>query len=237
MMVPLPERGRIYRHQQRVGPADVGPTGAAHLDALARWLQEAAFADALDAGLGESAVWVIRRTLIGIDRLPEFAEQLTLRTFCSGIANSVAERRTSISGDRGAAVEAEAIWVQVDPETRMPARFSAEFLELYSESADGRRARSRLRHPPHTSASEAAVRAPWTFRAADLDIAGHVNNAVYWQIAEQHLAGAGEAAEIEVEFRGGAEAGEATLIADATEGMLWVLGPSGEPSASIRSAS
>lgn len=237
MMAPLPERGRIYQHRQAVGPADVGPSGLAHLDALARWLQEAAFADALDAGLAESAVWVIRRTLIRIERRPEFAERLTLRTFCSGVANSVAERRTSIAGDRGAAVEAEAIWVQVDPKTRMPARFSAEFLELYSESAGGRRARSRLRHPSPADASDRAERVPWTFRAADLDIAGHVNNAVYWQIVEEHLDGAAEAPEVEIEFRGGAEAGEAALLADSASGMLWVLGPSGEPSASVRIAS
>ncbi len=97
-----------------------------------------------------------------------------------------------------------------------------------AESAAGRRARSSLRHPPPPAAAE---RIDWEFRAADIDVAGHVNNAVYWQIAEQHLPAAAGGVEIEIEFRGGAVIGTATLLRQG--GILWVLDREGSVSASV----
>jgi acyl-ACP thioesterase len=227
-VLPLPEKGRVFEHQRITGPADVDGAGLLHLHSVAGWLQDAAFADVLDAGLVESRAWVVRRTLLRVERPPAFAEKLRVRTFCAGLAKSVAERRTSIEGDSGARIEAEAIWVQVDPETRMPTRFSDRFIAIYAESAAGRRARSSLRHPPPPAAAE---RIDWEFRAADIDVAGHVNNAVYWQIAEQHLPAAAGGVEIEIEFRGGAVIGAATLLRQG--GMLWVLDREGSVSASV----
>ncbi len=227
-MQPLPEQGRIFEHRLTVGPAEVDPAGAVHLDAVARWLQDAAFLDIVDAGMFEERGWIVRRTRLVVERPLRFGEPLLLRTFCSGLAKSVAERRTSIGGAEGAALEAEAVWVKVDPGSRLPSRFSDEFLALYGPSACGRRARSRLRHPGPPADAE---RIEWAFRAADLDLAGHVNNAVYWQIAEQHLPAARE---LEIEYRGGAGAGPATLLRRGA--MLWVLDGGGELSASIRGA-
>ena len=229
-MLPLPEKGRIFEQQRIAGPADLDGAGRLHLDSAANWLQDAAFADVLDAGLVESRAWVVRRTRLLIARPPGFAERLRVRTFCSGLAKSVAERRTSIEGEHGARIEAEAIWVQVDPETRMPTRFSDSFIATYAESAAGRRARSSLRHPPPPPGTE---RVAWEFRAADIDVAGHVNNAVYWQVAEQHLPVINGAPQIEIEFRGGAGVGAATVA--RRDGMLWVLDDHGDVSASVSS--
>jgi acyl-ACP thioesterase len=207
----------------------VGPGGAAHLDSIARWLQDAAFLDVLDAGLAEARAWIVRRTTLEIEQLPAFAEQLTVHTACSGVGGSVAARRTSIAGDQGANVEAEATWVEVDPGSRLPVRLSEGFHAVYGESAGGRRASSKLRHPPPPQ--EGTERAEWAFRTADLDLAGHVNNAAYWRIAEQHLRGTDDGS-IEIEYRAGADAGPATIL--AADRMLWVLDGAGELSASIR---
>ncbi|HKJ36924.1 MAG TPA: acyl-ACP thioesterase domain-containing protein [Solirubrobacterales bacterium] len=234
-MVGLPERGRIYEGERLVGGADVDAAGRVRLNALARWLQEVAFADALDAGLPAQSAWIIRRTLISVERWPAFAERLTLKTFCSAIAKSVADRRTSISGDRGGRVEAAGQWVQIDPETRRPLRFDERFLGLYAESASGRRARSRLRHPAPDAAGESTEQLEWRFREADVDLVGHVNNTAYWQIAEEFLdlsaMPEGARCDIEIEFRGGSVAGPATVLRGGA--MLWVLDGTGEVSASI----
>jgi acyl-ACP thioesterase len=235
-MIDLPDQGRVFEGERLVGGADVDPGGRVRLGALARWLQDIAFADAVDAGLEDTSAWVIRRTLISIERPPRFTETLTLRTFCSGLAKSVADRRTSIRGDAGARVEAEGQWVQLDPETRRPLRFDERFLNLYAPSTGGRRARSRLRHPAPDADGE-TEHLDWVFREADVDLAGHVNNAVYWQIADQYLQpGGSQPAEgsprrVEVEFRGGADAGPATILRRGP--MLWVLDAEDAVSASI----
>ncbi len=233
-MEPIPTAGRVFEQSRLVGPADVGPDGLSHAAAIADFLQVVAFSDARDAGLESTRAWVVRRTLMRTERRPRFGEELRIRTFCSGFSKSVAERRTSIEGDGGARVEAEAIWVQVHPETRMPSRFSEEFIAIYAEAAGGRRARSSLRHPPPPADPGGCERLQWSFRAADLDIAGHVNNAAYWQIAEEYLPVAVEPGEIEIEFRGGAGVGPATVL--RCEGMLWVLDEAGETSASLTAA-
>ena len=146
--MPGPASGRSFTGRHRVGAADVGADGGAHVFAIARWLQETAFADGLDSGFGAEAFWIIRRLRLDIRRLPAFPEKLELTTWCSGKGKTVAERRTTISGEGGADVAAEAIWVHVDPETRMPARLPAEFEEIYGPSTEGRKARASLRHPP-----------------------------------------------------------------------------------------
>ncbi len=77
------------------------------------------------------------------------------------------------------------MWVNVDPETRAPARLPRRFLDAYRPAAD-RRPRSRLRHPPPPAT---ASHETWTFREGDLDVVGHVNNARYWAIADEFLVG------------------------------------------------
>lgn len=159
-------------------------------------------------------------------QMPSFGERLELRTWCSGIAKSVAERSTSIGGDAGASAEVEAIWVHVDPATRRPSRLPAGFAETYAESAAGRRPRSSLRHP--ASPPEGAERHEWRFARADTDLAGHVNNAAYWRVAEDLLelsALERDGALLEAEYRSGIETGPASV--HRAGGKLWVSKPDG----------
>jgi hypothetical protein len=109
----------------------------------------------------------------------------------------------------------------------MPEGFEA----VYAPSAAGRRVRARLRYrgePPADGAS-----APWRFRAADLDLADHVNNAVYWQALEEDLAGDGarEPFDAEIEHRAPADVGEAALVRDGE--MLWICAADGVVLASL----
>jgi hypothetical protein len=92
---------------------------------------------------------------------------------------------------------------------------------VYAPSAGGRRVKARLRHPA-APPSEATER-PWRFRAADLDMAAHVNNAVYWAVVEEELAGAGlpDGWTGEIEHRAPADAGPATVLTDGD--MRWIV--------------
>jgi len=90
--VPPPADGRVFRHPVAAGLADVTPSGRARLDAIARWLQDAALADVVDSGLDGGGVWVLRRLRLRVARFPRFGEPLEVATFCSGTGALVAER-------------------------------------------------------------------------------------------------------------------------------------------------
>lgn len=217
-----------------MGGGEVDPSGMVHLEVMARWMQEIAVADALDADLPEEGAWIIRRATARVERMPRFPELLELRTWCSGIAASVAARRTTIAGDLGARVEAEAIWVHVDPGARRPIRLPESFRERFGASAAGERPRTSLRHPAEPPDSADALE--WRFGESDLDLAGHVNNTIYWRLAEELLDGSPLRAStptiLEAEFRAGIGAGTASVR--RAEGMLWVGDTSGRLAGTLR---
>src|SRR5262249_55577675 len=140
-----------------------------------------------------------------------------------------AERRHSIRGEN-AAVETVALWICLDVDRGRPMRFPPEFIEAYEESANGRDANVRLRHPEPPGDAE---RSDWRFRESEIDPAGHINNSHYWTILEEDLAGGKEPDSIdaEIENRDPAEAGEAVVLRSGSS--LWVANGSGDLHASI----
>jgi len=213
----------------RPGIADADGSGRCRLDAIARWLQDIAYDDLIEAGFEGEGAWIVRRTRIRVERFPRFGEDLRLRTFCSGIGRFSAERRTSIVGET-AAVETVALWVCLDPDRGRPMRFPLEFVSIYEESAGGRDANVRLRHP---DPPEGAGRSAWVFRATEMDPAGHINNSHYWTPLEEELAAAPASASIdaEVEYRDPAMPGEVSLLRDGD--ALWIASTGGAVHASI----
>jgi acyl-ACP thioesterase len=213
----------------RPGIADADGAGRCRLDAMARWLQDIAYADLIDAGFEGEGAWIVRRNRIQADSFPRFGEDLELRTYCSGIGRFSAERRTSIRGEQ-AEVETVALWICLDPERGRPMRFPPEFVSIYAESAAGRDANVRLRHPDPPDGAE---RSGWTFRASEMDPAGHINNTHYWTPLEEDLASGPtpEAIDAEVEFRDPAMAGPVDLLRDGPS--IWIAGTDGTVHASI----
>jgi acyl-ACP thioesterase len=231
-MIAAPEHGRVFGLQVRPGLADCAPSGRLRLDALARWLQDVAYADVEDAGLAEAAVWVLRRTRIRVARFPRFGEHLEVRTFCSGIGRMWAERRTSVArhGAADADVEAVALWVHLDPSTWRPTPLRDAEFAIYGATGSDRRVTARLRHP----APDAGVPSVgWTFRATECDLADHVNNAAYWQPLEEQLLAGGEPDRIdaEIEFRTPSQPGQKLILSSGSR--RWITSADGEVNASI----
>jgi acyl-ACP thioesterase len=231
-LVPPPSSGRVFEQSVRPGLADAAPSGRVRLDAVARWLQDVAYADVEDADLIEVAVWVVRRLRLVVTGFPRFGETMTLRTFCSGLGRMWAERRTTVVGE-GGTVEAVAIWIHLDPQSRRPTPFTEAEFAVYGESAGGREVKARLNHP---APGAGATRRPWAFRAAETDLAGHINNAAYWQpLEERLLAGPDpDGIDAEIEFRSPAQPGPVEVL---TEGhRMWIAAPDGEVHASLVSS-
>ena len=240
-LVTMPARGRVFAASRRPGLADCAPSGRIRLDAIARWLQDVAYLDIEDAGVAEAAVWVVRRTRIIVAPFPRFSEHLRIQTFCTGAGRMWAERRTLIArdGEPRPLVQAVALWVHLDPVSGQPAPLTPAEIEVYAESISDWQLQVRLRHPRPTGGESSTQ---WRFRAADCDLAGHVNNAAYWTVLEEDLLGGADPSTIdaEIEFRSAAQPGEMTVLLDRSDGdapagagMRWITGPSGEYYASI----
>jgi acyl-ACP thioesterase len=250
--VAPPARGRRFGSRARVRLGDVGAAGRLRLDAIARMLQDVSGDDTVDAGQAPDAAWVVRRVVIElIGRLPRLRDDVALLTWCSGTGPRWAERRTDLSFFRTDDTDGEvfgrvhALWVLVDAETGRPIPLPAGFDHVYGEAAAGRRVGQRLRHDP----PPAGVRGtPWPLRITDVDVLGHVNNAVYWAPVEETLARLAPGRRVgraELEYRGGLDPWDAVEVitadtddADRPEELrLWLtVGPDVRASAVVQLA-
>ena len=183
--LPRPAVGRVFTSEVSVRLADVDCNGNMRLDATARTLQDIATDDASDAGLDRRFGWLVRRTMIATNQPARLGETVTVATWCSGIGRSWAERRSELIGDRGAAIDAVSLWVQVAVETGRPARIGSDFTDAYAGAASGRTVSARLALP---SPPERPAHRSWTVRRTDLDPFGHVNNAATWAFLEEAAA-------------------------------------------------
>lgn len=200
-----PASGRQFETTRKVRLGDTTPKGRLRLDALARYLQDIANDDARDADLPDAMWWILRRTKVVVIEPCAFDEEMTLTTWCSGVGSRWAERRTRVEGSRGGRIDAVAVWVAIDQATGAPRRVDPTFHEAYGPTAAGRNVRARLQHAD--VAGDADTR-HWPVRYTDLDLMGHVNNAVYWSAVEESMAAARSGGRVvaEVEFRDGIDA-------------------------------
>jgi acyl-ACP thioesterase len=221
LLVPAPDAGRVFRHAASVGLGDVSPAGRARFDAIARWLQDAAYADWVDAGLDDGGVWIVRRLHLRVKQFPRFGDAVEVATFCSGTGRLWAERRSTVCAGDAALVEAVALWVHLDARGVRPRPLPDGFEAVYGAAAAGRRVSARLAHPAEPA--EGAATRSWHFRAADLDLAAHVNNAVYWQVVEEELVAAEPEGGLvaEIEHRAAADAGAAQVRSAGA--MRWIV--------------
>jgi acyl-ACP thioesterase len=212
----------------RAGLGDVAPSGRVRLDTLLRWLQDAAQANVASLGFADE-LWVVRRTVLTVQRFPVYGEPVIVATRPAGLARLWAQRETTVCGEAGACVRAVAVWVHLDA-TGRPRPLDTDYaaaLAVYGKPT----VKPRLTHPPP---ADGAAQRPWAFRAADLDMAAHVNNAVYWAVLEEELGDwpAGAPLRVEVEHPAAADAGPASVLVDGD--LRWIVDGEGKVVASLR---
>ena len=221
-IVPRPDRGRVFETSRRVRVADADPSGRLRLDAVARFVQDVGNDDVADAGHDVNVPWVVRRSLVSVDEWPRLGERLTVATWCGGTGSRWAERRVSFAGERGT-VDVATLVVHLDGAGR-PAKLPAWFDTSYAEAALGRTLTTRLTLPgPPGDAS----RRPWPIRSTDLDVMGHVNNAITWAAVEDECARLGFVPmSATVEWTGSLEADDAVELWSAPHDAgirLWLV--------------
>ena len=179
---PLPANRRVFRAERRIRLSDTTATGRLRLDAVARYLQDIATDDVDDAGTDDSEhVWVVRRTVLDVLHPFDRDSSVVLATWASGVGPRWATRRTRLEGNAGGCIEAESLWVHLHRDTMqlhpMPERFWEVFGAAGLPRVSGRLLLS-AEVPVETE------RSSWPVRVTDIDIMGHVNNAVYWGAIE-----------------------------------------------------
>jgi acyl-ACP thioesterase len=156
--------------------------GRLRLDAVARFLQDVAIDDVQETGWGmPEHLWFVRRILVDVLRPFLDDREVELTTWCSGVAAIAAGRRWSVVGDAGGRIEVDSVWVHLDAAAN-PARI--EDFGVYAEAAGGRHVSTKLELPDPPVGGTGRR---WSLRATDVDLHGHVNNAVYWQAVEELL--------------------------------------------------
>ncbi len=223
-LLPLPSSGRRFTTERKVRLSDASPGGRLRLDAVARYLQDVANDDATDVELPDAMFWIVRRTKIRVTRPAVIHERLAITTWCSGHGGRWAERRTQLVGDRGALIDTVSIWVSVDGESGAPKRLDETFFDTWGSAAGGRTVRARLMHPPPSAGDGRS----WMVRYSDLDVVGHVNNAIYWAVLEEVMAAERTRGLVtaELEFADGiAPRAEVTLVQAVDDGChrLWFV--------------
>ena len=191
--------------------------GRLRLDAIARYLQDAAIDDVRETGWGlPDHLWFIRRVDIEIEAPFLDDTSVELVTWSSGMAAIAAGRRWSLHGDAGGHAEVDSVWIHLGPDGR-PARI--ENFGVYADAAGGRRVSTKIELPTPPSAASTFA---WPLRSTDIDLHDHVNNAVHWQAVEDRLTALG------VDLRGPLSArldyGDPLSLGDAVELAEWMDG-------------
>jgi acyl-ACP thioesterase len=261
-LLPRPDDVRAFSHERRAGVAEVAPTGRMRLDSIARWAQDVAWADVVDAGLRDLTIWLVRRTRIRVRRFPQLDESYRLTTYVTGLGRMWAERRTDIVpvGDGGVSggslesrssrgsgsfpavgsaalepiAEVSCLWVHIDPERLLPSPVQPVEIDMWTGPGTPP-VKARLHHPAPVGD---AVARGWTFRASELDVAEHVNNAAYFTPLDDELlsirgapgAADVETVDLEIEYRGPSHAGPHNVLAAGP--MRWIANAAGEVTAS-----
>jgi len=173
--------------------------------------------------------WIARRLRIEIHQHARSRELLTLRTWCSGTGRRWAERRTQLTGERGAHIECAAIWVHIDARTGRVAPWNDAFGAAYLEAAAGRQVDTRLQHSKDVPdlGAPGVNEMRFRFRRSDMDAFDHVNNTAYLAVLEEALGPHPPPAplRVEIEWRKPSEAGEELTVVeqlDESSAQLWV---------------
>jgi acyl-ACP thioesterase len=184
-LVPLPASGRTFRTSYRIRLSDTDATGRLRLDAIARYLQDAATDDVSETGWGAPEhLWVLRSVRIDVAAPFLGDEAVDIVTWGSSFSSLAAGRRWSLTGNAGGSIEVDSTWIHLGPDAR-PARIGSGF-DGYAEAAQGRVASTKLTLAPPALDGK---RSTWPLRTTDVDRMGHVNNAAYWAAIEHRLAG------------------------------------------------
>src|SRR5438132_1597117 len=128
-------------------------------------------------------MWLVRRATLEVTRPARAGERLAIRTWVEDFRRVRSHRRYAVQGADGTPVlEALTDWVYVGVESGRPRRVPRELETAFAFAAGAGGEREPWSAPP---APPAPALGTHRVRACEVDSIGHVNNAVYLDLATQ----------------------------------------------------
>lgn len=169
----------------RVHSYDSDMNGRLNLPDLSKFLQETAWLNAEDMGLGysqfrkENIAWVLFKQYIEIDELPEWGDDIEIRTWPSESDRLFCYREFEISKGGKISGRVSSSWLVINLQTRKPLRTSMYYQQDYNLNGEilfpemiKRKMRWRV---------EEGISKSQRVELTDIDVNDHVNNSRYLQ--------------------------------------------------------
>ena len=176
----------IYREEILLRSKDVDMYRRLRTSELFRLLQEASIRHTEQLGMGrektldKGILWVLTLQQAQIRRMPEYDEQVVLKSWPGKTMHLLFPRYYSLeTGDGEPLVKASALWCLVDSQSRkvvFPERYGVEIQGVVTGEEIA------LPGPPKrlTCTEERLFRVPYSY----VDLNGHMNNTRYFDLAE-----------------------------------------------------
>lgn len=178
---------RQFQFDRRVALSDTDPSGRLRFDACARYLQDVAAFDAIEADVAHIGNWVLKQNSFDVMKFPTYGQCINSKTYLTGSGRAWVERTSVISdaltGDH--LIHAKALWVLTNLSTGAPISIPQLVYQIWGPLALEHKI--SVRNGKRPSLPENIANLNWQLRFSDQDVLAHLNNATYLEALEQAL--------------------------------------------------
>ena len=203
----------VYREELLLRSKDVDMFRRLRTSELFRLLQEASIRHTEQLGMGrdktldKGILWVLLMQRAEIVRMPEYDEQIVLKSWPGKTMHLLFPRYYSLETAAGEPLlKASALWSLVDEKTR-----KVVFPERYGVVIDGAETGEEIAMPGSVKKRGTSFEQPFTVPYSFVDLNGHMNNTRYFDLAEDCIGAAAAGRELKavsVEYQNEARLGE-----------------------------
>lgn len=178
---------RQFQFDRRVALSDTDPNGRLRFDACARYLQDVAAFDAIEADVAHIGNWVLKQNSFEIIKFPTYGQCVNSKTYLTGSGRAWVER-TSVISDTSTGevlIHAKALWVLTNLHTGAPISIPDLVYEIWGPLAKQHKVSIRNGKRPNLPTN--IIDLNWQLRFCDQDVLAHLNNATYLEPLEEAL--------------------------------------------------